>query len=282
MNSRCWSIAAIASAALASGCDWGGASFSVGGSVSRNNGTTTVSVDGGPVVDGSGTTAKETRPARSFRNVAAHQGIQVTIAEGAGDSVTVEADDNLLRLVETSVENDTLQVRIIGNLTTDNPIQVSASATDLAELTATSSASITAKRARDARVRVRAESSGQVSIDEADGDQLELSASSSGQVAVAKAAGKSLRISVDSSGQVTAAGEVDEQQVTANSSGQYNGEKLASSTASVECNSAGQATVQASDEVTGAATSAGQVRYVGQPARVSIETHSAGSVSKAG
>ena len=61
---------------------------------------------GGAATEGSGKIVEEKRTVAAFRMLAAHHGIEVVIKDASIDSLTVEADDNLLPLVETKVEND--------------------------------------------------------------------------------------------------------------------------------------------------------------------------------
>ncbi len=262
---------------------WGCGNFSLpggGDSVSRSSGELTVTIGGRPVAEGSGHVVTEKRPAAPFRKLAAEQGVEVLIDDAAGDSFTVEADDNLLPLVETKVENETLRVRVTGSLTTRNPIRVTAASPDLSEAAASSDASVAAAKASGDVVRLTADSSGEVTVDEVQGDEIELAANSSGHVTAKRLDGQKLRVAVSSAGHITAAGKVDRQQVAASSSGQYEGGELASRTASVDLSSAGSALVQAAEEITGVVSSAGRVLYVGDPAKISVETSSAGSVTK--
>jgi hypothetical protein len=251
-----------------------------GVSVSRNNGEVTVTIGGDEVAVGSGNVAEAKRPVEAFHGVAVEHVIEATFEEGNSGELTVEADDNLLPLVETKIEDGVLRVRIIGSLRTRNPIRVTGSVSQLSEVSAVSSASVMAPRLSGDAIRVHADSSGRVTTDEIRGERIELSASSSGHVAARNVDGKRLHVRVDSSGRVTAAGEVDQQEVEASSSGAYEGEELASRAARVAASSSGSAAVQVKEELSGSASSAGQVRYFGDPAEVSVQESSAGSVTK--
>jgi hypothetical protein len=263
-----WIVAGLI--ALAGGC---------GVSVTRNNGEVTVSV-GGDVTVGSGNVAETKRRVEEFHGVAVGQGIEATFEDGAPGELTVKADDNLLALVETKVEDGVLRVGIIGSLRTRNPIRVTGAAGQLSEARAGSSASVVAAKLSGDVVRVHSDSSGQVKIGDIQGERIEISASSSGQAAVKNIDGERLSVKVDSSGRVEAAGDVDEQVVLVNSSGMYDGEELASRAARVDASSSGSAAVQAKEELSGSASSAGQVRYFGDPAKISVQTSSAGSVTE--
>lgn len=249
-------------------------------SVSRNDGEIAIKIDQTPVVEGSGKSTTETRTVQGFRSVSAAHAIEVTVDVSGTESVSVECDDNLLSLIETAVKGENLHIRVAGSLKTKNPIRVKVSAKQLSGVKAESSARITTNKLQGDKMNAAASSSGQVMAELVDGDQFDVAASSSGSVTARKVAGKQLQVEVSSSGQVTAEGQVDRLKVEASSSGRFDGAKLVSRTAQVECSSSGSAKVNATEEVTGAASSSGSVNYVGQPTKVSVATSSAGSVSQ--
>jgi hypothetical protein len=291
MNRILEPLCIVTLAVLATGCSSGvdvswstdnsSGSRNNGVSISRNNEELTVKMGDEPVIEGSGNLATEKRDLTAFNKLAAHHGIQVQIEEGVGDSLRVETDDNLLPLVETKIDNETLHVQVKGSLKTRKPIRVTVSAKQLSDISASSSARITGAQANDRNVYFRADSSGEVVIDEARGDRVDLAASSSGGVTAKSVACKKLSVMANSSGRVAASGNADEQQVDVSSSGMYNGGDLTTRQTNINCNSAGSATVQVTHELSGSASSAGSVLYSGNPAKMSVRTDSAGSVVKA-
>jgi hypothetical protein len=62
-------------------------------------------------VQGSGTSASETRTVADFQAIGLSGSMDLVVRQGAVRSVQVQADDNLLPLLETVVENNSLQVR---------------------------------------------------------------------------------------------------------------------------------------------------------------------------
>lgn len=252
----------------------------LGTSVSINNGEIMVKIGNTPVVDGSGKIASENRDAQNFHRIEASHSIEVVVDNGDADTVTVEADDNLLPLIRTAVSSGTLKVECSGSLKTRNPIRVLVTAKKIDGLTAQSSARIKAKSVQGDKIEVAASSSATVAANEAQGDHLSLSGTSSGSVSVNKVQGKKLDVDANSSGSVTADGQVDRLKVDASSSGSFHGKNLVCKTAKVDCSSSGSASVHATDEITGSASSAGSVSYAGSPGKVDVSTSSAGSVHK--
>lgn len=269
-----------AAVAVASGCGGEYVSNTMGGvNFTRENGVVTITIPGSNLTVGSGQSGQEKRTAVGYHGVAVDHGIEVVIEDGDAGELTVEADDNLLPLIETKVDGGILRVRVVESLKTNNPIRVKAAASGLSDVVATCSSSIAVGELRGDRVRVETHSGGQATVDDVKGEAIELSATSAGRVTAKHLEGQRLDVNVNSAGRVEATGEVDEQQVQASSSGTFAGAELKSRLARVDASSSGSAAVQATEEVTGSASSSGSVRYFGNPAKVSVETSSAGSAS---
>ena len=222
---------------LAAGCGSGNET-----SVIQQDAALNVMIGGSPTVRGSGKTATEDRQLPAFHRVRASNGIEVVVAVTGTESATVEADHNLLPLIQTMVENGTLHITVTGSLSTRNPLRVRVAARQVDGLIADSGAKISSK--------------------DIPGDELTLSASSSGSV--------------------TTAGRADRQEVDASSSGRYDGGKLVSRVSNVSSSSSGSATLNATEELSGSASSSGTVRYSGRPASVAVSTSSSGSVQAIG
>lgn len=264
---------------LASGCGEYVTNTSGGVTFNRNNGEVTLTIPGSRLVEGSGRAAEEKRTVGAFERVYVDHGIEATFEEGDAGELTVEADDNLLPLVQTQVDDGMLRVRLVGSLKTRTPIRVRGQAGELREAIVVCSATLTAPKLDGSYVNVETSSDGQATLGEIRGDDIHISATSSGEVQAPSIVGKRLEVSVNSAGRVAAVGEVDQQQVQASSSGAYAGSELTSRVTQVEANSAGSADVRATEEVTGVASSAGQIRYFGKPAKAAVQTSSAGSAS---
>ena len=66
---------------------------------------------GGERVKGNGNAGGEDRSVGNFNSVSSHGEYDVYLTQGAGYSVRVEADENLLQYIETVVENNVLEIR---------------------------------------------------------------------------------------------------------------------------------------------------------------------------
>lgn len=193
-----------------------------------------------PTVVGSGVTATEGREVAGFTRVSASTGVDVTVTPGAEDAVEVTADDNVLPLVATTLEADTLRIHLTNSVRTRTPVKVVVTARRLTGVVASAGASVTAD----------------------------------------KLSADSWTADVSSGGSVTARGTADRQTVSVSSGGSYDGGDLACKAVAVEASSGGSATVHATDTLKATASSGGSVRYRGSPKVVTPSASSGGSVSE--
>ena len=138
-------------------------------------------------VTGSGNVISEARNVSGFDSVALEGSGRVTISVGEGESVTVEADDNIVPLIETRVENYTLIIstRNNTNITTRNAIRINIAMNSLKA--------------------IYLRGSGEINASGVDGDKFEIQLPGSGNI-TASGTANSLNISLPGSGNVTCDG----------------------------------------------------------------------------
>jgi len=202
-------------------------------------------------VRGSGNVVSETRHVSDFDRVSVTGSGRVVIMQGDGESLTVEADDNLMQYIKADVEGRTL---VLGF--TDTPrfrtirpsrtIEFNVTLTKVSGLTITGSGDIEAKD-------IRAE-------------DLEIEITGSGDVEIHSLTAEGLEVRVTGSGDVDLAGYVSEQDIEISGSGKYRGGDLESQSAKVRVSGSGEAVVWASDTLDVRITGSGDVEYYGDPA----------------
>jgi hypothetical protein len=209
---------------------------------------------------GSGNIVTETRNIGSFNAVNASTSVHVDVAMGAKASVVVEADDNILPYVETSVSGGTLKISLRGiNNLTNATINVHVTMPDVKGLDAEASAQITSKGILTGT------------------GTIVLEASSSGGIDVSIDA-PAVKAEASSSGDIVTKGRTKSVNAEASSSGSIKFFELHAENVRAEASSAGDIEVFASISIDGDASSAGSVRYTGGAASVKINEDSGGSV----
>lgn len=198
-------------------------------------------------VAGSGKTAEEVRAIGDFHALRLSGPIDVEVRAAARESLTVQADDNLLPYIETQVRNGTLEISLRkgASFHTRNPIKVVVECKTLNSIAASGSGDIHVDRAQARDFDVAISGSNDVTIDALDAAILAVSISGSGDF---HAAGKAATQGISIAG----SGEVD----TANLVGEQVAVKIAGS---------GDAKVHALRTLSVSIAGSGDVRYLGQP-----------------
>jgi hypothetical protein len=180
-----------------------------------------------PAVRGSGVVASEPREAADFSEVWLSGSGDVVVEQTGTESVTVEAEDNILPLLEARVRDGrlTLGTKSNVNLQPTRPIRY--------------------------HVTVKALTA--------------LGVSGSGKFRVEGVDTPHLSAEISGSGSATLSGKADDVRLSVSGSGDYDAARLASKTATVEISGSGSAIVNATDHVEANVSGSGSVRYLGSP-----------------
>jgi hypothetical protein len=211
---------------------------------------------------GSGNIITEKRNVSVFTKVSAATSIDVDVQQGEEVSVTVEADDNLMKYVETKVVNGELEIRLENiSIWNDATIKVHVIAPKYDGFSASSSAELISKNTIT--------STGKISLD----------ASSSANIDVEIDA-PSVDVEASSSASITASGRTKEITVNANSSASVELFKLQAEIVNAEASSSADVSVFASVKINAKANSSGDIFYIGGATDVIKSESSSGKVSK--
>lgn len=188
---------------------------------------------------GSGNVAAETRDLRDFKTVDVSGVFQVEATAQKDYAVTVEADDNLLPMIQTRVEGGVLKIDSDGRLSPKNPMKIIISAPDIEGLDASGAANIVLNSLKNEEFRI--ESSGAAKVN---------------------ASGVTNKLVVDVSGatKIDAAG-------------------LTATSANVESSGASQVSVNVTDTLRTDASGASKIIYSGSPRELVTKKSGAASVS---
>jgi hypothetical protein len=158
-------------------------------------------------VRGSGKAATETRNLAEFQAIGLNGSMDLTVRQGATQSVQVEADDNLLPLLETVVESGsngaTLQVRWAKgkNLYTRSKVHVTVVVPKLTALASSGSGDLTIESFNTPALKLAISGSSDARMNSLTVGDLVVSISGSGDVAANGSAGK-VMVSIAGSGDV--------------------------------------------------------------------------------
>lgn len=205
---------------------------------------------GEAVIKGSGKLATETREVGPFTRLALEGLGEVTIQQGSAEALSLTAEDNLLPLITSQVDGDTLRLGFNrptwrNSVQPTKPIQYTVTVRDLEALELAGSGSLHATSLAAESLLINVLGQGDVMV-----DHLE-----AGQTSVRLAG----------SGTVTLAGRAGQESVQLSGSGQVRAGDLESQTATVDVGGSGEVVVWVRSDLAVNITGAGSVSYFGLP-----------------
>lgn len=222
--------------------------------------------DIGGRVAGSGKIEAETRKVQGFNAVSIEYPAMVVIRQGETESLKVEADDNLLPQLTTSVNNGTLQIR---NSERDWSKRVNPSET--VKIT------LTVKELSE----VDFSSAGTLLIEGLETESLQIGLNGAGEVTLTDLKTLELDCNLSGAGNIRAGGTADKVNVQIDGFGSFYGDKLNSLEADIGINGAGSADLRVKDHLVAEINGAGSIGYYGAP-DVDQQVNGAGAVNQLG
>lgn len=217
---------------------------------------------GGERVEGNGSIKRQTRQVAHFNGLALEVPGKLELRMGDSEGLSIEADDNVLPLIETVVENGTLKIRPARrnlSLRTRN-LKIVVNARQIERLALGGSGSVDADTLRAPRLNIDLGGSGEINVRKLDSDALSVTVGGSGDFKAGGGQARKLSVSIGGSGSV------DLGQVQADQ-------------ASISVAGSGEATVWARQELSSTIAGSGDVRYYGDP-RVSKSIVGSGDVRR--
>jgi hypothetical protein len=218
---------------------------------------------GGERVQGNGRIVTQNRALGHFSALATSVGGSVEIRMGASESVSVESDDNIVPLIETVIEGETLRIRPVRKdlqLDTRN-MKIVVQVRTLDKIAVAGAGSVDAHQLRVETLKVNVGGSGSINLRDLQSE--------------------SLTVALGGSGGLTASGNTERVQVSIGGSGRVQAEHLAARTVGVSIGGSGRATVWASKSLNLSVAGSGDIAYYGDPT-VSKSIAGSGSVKRLG
>lgn len=210
---------------------------------------------------GSGNIINEKRSVDEFSGITVGGSFEVEVKVGATQQVEVEADDNIIKYVKTTVSGNTLRIRLEGGHSYNNVhLKVYVTTPGLKKIDASASAEVKVLDVlkNDGKISFDANSSADIEA-EVDAPAVDAEASSSGTIKLS--------------------GKTKDYTARASSSGDIKSFELLTENADVDANSSGSIDLHASVTLKANASSSGSIEYRGA-ASVNKSVSSSGSVEK--
>lgn len=204
--------------------------------------------NGGEQVQGSGHVIKQTRELGHFTGLALAVPGKLELRIGNTEGVTIEADDNVLPLVETVIENGTLQIRPTRrnlNLRTQN-LKIVVQARNVDRIALAGSGSVESDALRAPKLKFDLGGSGSINVKGVEGDTVAVTLGGSGDLKAGGGAARQVSVSIGGSGNVELG-------------------QVKAATASINVAGSGEATVWATNALSMNIAGSGDVNYYGDP-----------------
>ncbi|MES2583223.1 MAG: head GIN domain-containing protein [Pseudomonadota bacterium] len=161
---------------------------------------------GNKTVAASGNASSVKRELATFHDIAVSLNGRIELIQGTVEGVVVEADDNLLPLIETVVKNGQLRIRTAKgvNLPGNAKIKITVHARNIDTLSLAGSADLTAARLASPKLAGNIAGSGSITIKDLQSDDLSVSIAGSGSFE-AQGTAKAMDVSIAGSGDVSTA-----------------------------------------------------------------------------
>jgi hypothetical protein len=220
-----------------------------------------LSFNAGNTVKGSGNLKTETRRVSGFSAVTLQGSGSLTISVTGTESLTIEAEDNLLEYLTSDVSDGrlTLGTRPNTGIQATKGIKYMLTVKDLSDL--------------------QISGSGDAVLDTINASSFNAVISGSGSMVINNITTSNFNFVLNGSGKVTVAGKADNLNIQIPGSGSFDGTGLDSKTATVGCSGSGNVIAKVSDTLNVTISGSGSVQYIGDPV-VTKTIPGSGSVSK--
>lgn len=218
-------------------------------------------------VQGSGKIVTQTEDVKNFESVSLEGSGNVYIQQGDSESLTVEADDNILPLLITEVRGHKL---VLGmkpnqNITTSNAIVYRMTVKDLSGIDLKGSGNFYVEPVQSDKMAVSLFGSGDIKFKGLDADSLSIDLFGSGNITINKATVKTVVSNVNGSGDIKLDGKSERQTISVSGSGNYLAPEFETNSANISIPGSADVTVWVNDSMQVKVNGSGDVNYYGSP-----------------
>lgn len=203
---------------------------------------------------------KQERNVSGFTKVKSENAIKVIITVGEKESLTFEAEENVLPKLKAEVKNGELKIYVSGDASSKKPMVAYVTAKTITALYAESASSLEVTNA--------------ISV-----DKMDLKAKSAGSIKLELNA-KLVVANVEGAGSIKVKGVTNSLTANASGAGSLKAMELKSDKVVVNASGAGSANVNAIQSLEANATGAGSVTYIGEPKEKKLNNSISSSIRK--
>jgi len=231
-------------------------------------------------IRGSGNIEEEIRQVNNFDEIELHTIADVDIHFSESTLISVEAEENLLRYIQTDVTGTKLVIDLPEgiSLLPQERILINVWTPALKSVKTSSTGDITIDDFSTVNFTAEVSSTGDIDIENLQANTAHLKTSSTGDITVSSLVTEQLEAEISSTGDITIRdGEVEYQSISISSTGDYQAMNVTSKIAEISLSSTGDASLSVSDSLGASMSGTGNLRYVGNP-ELDIENSGVGDV----
>jgi hypothetical protein len=236
-------------------------------------------------ITGSGHVATDKRAVSGFDRVELTITGDLIITQGDEESLEIEAEDNLLDYIDTTVHGDTLVIgrkeeRLIQLFQPTRPIRYHLIMKDIHGVAVSGSGSASAERIETDDLGIDISGSGDIIIDTLKAGALTLDISGSGDVTMHDVTADKIDANIGGAGTCKLSGKVSDQKVVVKGTGDYKAADMESQTADIRVTGSGSSHVWVTESLTVNISGSGDTVYTGD-AKLSMKVTGSGEVKHA-
>lgn len=219
------------------------------------------------VVNGSGIVDTEIRDVSNFDAISLENMGDVYITVGNTEDLTIEAEDNLIPLLTSEVENGVLKLDVVRgrNIDPTKPIIYNITVKDLNNVTLAGSGNIYSAPLEADQMTVMLAGSGNIELEGVTSTDFDVTIAGSGNIRVDEIVTGSVDAEINGSGDIRIAGEAPEQKLSVFGSGSYLAGDLQTERMDININGSGSVTVWVMEHMNVSINGSGNVSYYGRP-----------------
>jgi hypothetical protein len=214
-------------------------------------------------IEGSGHIVKEERPVSDFSRVSLRGSGDLNVTQGEHESLWIEADDNILPLIETEVRQGMLSIgpKERRELRPSQPPKINLTVKKLEGLSLSGAVAL--------------------KVSNLTAEKLDVTTTGSGEITMDGLTANALVVSRSGSGSCTLTGRADTQAIHLRGSGEYRASKLEGRSVTLTISGSGHAVIWAKENLDIKIMGSGRVEYYGQP-RITQDVRGSGRVVSLG
>ncbi|MBM4240260.1 MAG: DUF2807 domain-containing protein [Euryarchaeota archaeon] len=209
---------------------------------------------------GSGNLKNESKNVSGFNQIDLNGMGTLIITQGDKESLTVEAEDNVMPYIKTDVSNNKLSIKFENNSPVPTkPVKFYLTVKDINSIAISGS--------------------GKIESNKLNAKDLTIVISGAGEGNLTNLNATTLTITISGAGKMYIAGNVTNQTITISGAGEYTANDLSSKTVTITINGAGKATLRVSDLLNAIINGGGDISYIGNP-KITQQINGAGNIKQ--